>query len=1005
STTASIAVDGQGGTGPYAYAWSSGQQVSTLNGVLPGSYTVTVSDAQGCTLAQTFVVQSGGAPFFTGNQLTPVACFGENTGQIAVQTDGGVAPYQFNWSTGAGGALLPDLPAGDYALTVTDANGCSTTAGFTVVEPPPLFLQAQVDSTDCSSTTASIAVDGQGGTGPYAYAWSGGQQVSALNDVLPGTYTVTVSDAQGCALAQTFVVQSGGAPFFTGNQLTPVACFGENTGQIAVQTDGGVAPYQFTWSTGAGGALLPDLPAGDYALTVTDANGCSTTAGFTVTEPPPLALSILPDAVPCAGMTGGLAAIVQGGTPGYAYAWDAGFSDQHPTGLPAGQYAVTVTDSSGCSISTDFLLPEPPPLNVQGTISPVLCTQPGSISVDIQGGTAPYAYAWNTGHVEPVLDGLTAGAFTVTVSDANGCSSAQVFTLVAPAVPLVSDTVLTPVRCFGESSGEIQIALESGTPPYQIQWSNGSTGTSVSGLSAGTYTATVTDSGACSFTVTLNLTQPEVLEASALTIADTCQRQTGAIDLSVTGGVLPYGLLWSDGQTTDDRQSLAAGNWAFTLTDGHGCVFSQTVAVPAVEIQPVFSLSADTVTCTRPLAGLEVVPAPGSWFFQWKTPGGNLLNGGQQNVGVSGTYQVTVTNAEGCSVAQSINVVADTVAPQANIATAGIVYIPCDQAPVLLVGSSTSAGPDIETGWFLQSNGQNNWDTLATSIVANIPGIYLFQVLDNGNGCKTTDTVELQLLPGIDALALEVDSVSCFGLRDAEIRVDSVTGGVPPYSYSIDQQPFGANTVFPGLGAGTYAIAVQDVEGCTFETNVILAQPDSFYVTLDASGTTLSEGQSLLLKAQVLPPGFAWANIEWFPPGLFANPLLLTQLVKPAETTQFEIVVSDQQGCTAAAGVLVQVEQTGVYLPNAIYSGRPGNGVFTVFAGADVEMVHLLRIFDRWGELLFERRDFSPNDPAQGWDGTFRGDAVAPGVYVYYLVIRLANGNELELRGDVTVFR
>lgn len=276
----------------------------TYRSASPG-HTVSVTDGNNaCSVQQIFNIQPGGSPQVSDIELTPVRCSGENNGQISVVVSDGLAPYQFDWSTGPGQNSLSGLTAGNYALTTTDANGCSATAQFTVSEPTPLLLLSTVDSTSCTSNTGNIAAVAQGGTAPYTFIWNSGQNTAGLTGIAPGTYILTVTDAEGCSNSQSFTIEPGGAPVLTNTVLIPVRCAGEMNGAISTDVVGGVAPYLLLWSTGASGAVLNNLPAGDYLLTATDANGCSTVQQFSLTEPMALTYLATVDSTSCTSSTG-----------------------------------------------------------------------------------------------------------------------------------------------------------------------------------------------------------------------------------------------------------------------------------------------------------------------------------------------------------------------------------------------------------------------------------------------------------------------------------------------------------------------------------------------------------------------------------------------------------------------------------------------------------------------------------------------------------------------------
>ncbi len=827
---------------------------------------------------------------------------------------------------------MNNLAAGTYSVTTSDANGCSVTAQFSLDQPNAISLLADIDSTSCTSSTGDISVSGQGGTPPFVYSWNGGQMTPAVNNLNPGTYTVTISDANGCTLDQVFSLAPGGAPVLTDSEVFPVACAGENNGQITVDINGGVPPYNIQWSTGSTGDSLSNLPAGDYAFTATSANGCSTTLQFSVPEPALLTLS-------------------------------------------------AIVDSTSCTSNT------------------------GSISVSPQGGTAPYSYLWSGGQNTTTLSDLPPGDYSVTTTDSNGCTTSNAFSILPGGAPELADSVVTPVTCFGGDNGQISVQITGGGIPYQFNWSTGASNSALNDLPAGTYQLTISDANACTSVAAFTVETPAAIVAALTTVSDTCVQFTGSISVNTSGGIAPYAYLWSDGQTTKDRMDISAGMLQLTVTDANGCTLSQDAEVFAVEILPQFSVAGDTITCAQPAVDLRPNPVPTDWSYEWLTPGGTLLSGANQTVHQPGQYQVTAVNALGCTAIQSIVILEDLLMPQA-IAAATDLFIPCDQTSVVLDGSGSSTGASFVAQWYQENSGQVVWDTMTQVAQTGTAGTFILQITDLRNGCTDRDTVQVTGAQPITGALVVLDSISCFGLEDGVIRVESVSGGASPYTYAIDNQSFSSASVFSGLSEGLHTLFVKDANGCDWQSAALpIEEPAPLSLDLTASDTRIDLGEVVVLQAQVQPLGAVLSQIQWSPSAYFSLPVSLTETVQPTETTLFQLEVEDVKGCMAFDTARVSVRREAIYVPNVFQPGSQGNGLFTVFAGADIREIQLLRVYDRWGEHLYENRHFPPNDSGQGWDGTYRGKPVGPGVYVYYVVVMIMDGRIVELQGNVTVLR
>jgi hypothetical protein len=388
----SASVSVTGGTGAYSYTWSpSGGNAATATGLSAGTYTVTVKDANSCNKTQSFTITEPNALSATTSQ-TDVTCNGGSNGTATVNVTGGTGTYTYSWSPSGGtAATASGLPAGTYTVTVKDANLCQTTASVTITEPP--VLTATVAKTDvlCNQANNGTAtVTPSGGTGTYTYSWlpSGGTAATATG-LSPNTYSVTVTDANGCSVTETVQITEPSALSLTDSH-TNVSCNGGNNGTASVVATGGTGAYTYSWSpSGGSAATATGLTAGIYTVTITDENLCSTTNTITITEPDALSLTATPTAVSCHNGNNGSATVsVTGGTGAYSYSWSpSGGNAATATGLSAGTYIVTVTDANSCSASATVEITQPAnPVNLStATVSGITTTSAslsGTVSSD-----------------------------------------------------------------------------------------------------------------------------------------------------------------------------------------------------------------------------------------------------------------------------------------------------------------------------------------------------------------------------------------------------------------------------------------------------------------------------------------------------------------------------------------------------------------------------------------------------------------------------------------------
>ncbi len=558
--------------------------------------TVTVTDANGCTLnpsPATVTQPTNIAPVFLTNHVT---CYGGNNGAIDMSVSGGTPAYTYLWSNGATTQDISNLIAGTYTVTVTDANGCTKDVGIIVIQPTEITLSETHVNVLCSgSSTGSIDLTATGGTGNLSYDWShiaGNNNPQDPTGLTAGTYTVTVTDANNCTKTLSTTITEPPA-LVVSTSLTHVLCFGGNNGAVDLTVSGGVTPYTYAWSNSATTQDLANLTAGTYTVTVTDANACTKTISATITEPPVLALSTAVTNVLCFGNnTGSINLTVNGGTPGFTYAWSNGASIQDPINLVAGTYTVTVTDANGCSKTISATVTEPTAITLSTTVTNVLCngSNSGAIDLTVSGGVTPYTYLWSNNATTQDLSNIVAGIYTVTVTDANGCSKTTTATVTQNSTLMTASATSTPVSCNGGNNGTVDLTVAGGVSPYTYLWSNNATTQDLSNLTAGTYTVTVTDNVGCTKTVSVAVTQPTALALSTVTTNILCYgAATGAIDLTVSGGTPAYTYNWGGGITTQDRIGLTAGTYTVTVTDANGCTktTSATITQPT-DIAPVF---------------------------------------------------------------------------------------------------------------------------------------------------------------------------------------------------------------------------------------------------------------------------------------------------------------------------------------------------------------------------------------------------------------------------------
>lgn len=584
--TGSIQVNTSGGTTPYTFAWSNGQTTEDISGLVDGAYTLTVTDANGCTAIETWIVNEPLLLSSTASSVN-VNCFGDAGGSASVTTTGGTTPYQYLWSNGDTTFNTDSLVAGPYSVTVTDFNGCTNVLNFTIVQPAaPLTLGVSISDALCNGEqSGSIQIAAAGGTGPYSFVWYREGQLlnhsmADISNISAGNYQVVVTDQHGCTADTTISVQEPPAMVYSISTIDNL-CFGESNGSVTLNVSGGTAGYSFNWSNGASSQNIATLPAGNYAVTITDANGCTLTASTYISEPgAPLSASIEPVPVLCYGFTTGSATLlVNGGTSPYAFSWSNGSTSQNLNNIGAGTYTVTITDNNGCVAYTGTVISQPADsLAVSiSTVEPSCYGfSDGSLTLSASGGTTPYYLRWddtdflmqNNGHE---VTKLPSGYYQVIVTDYNGCQYAETIFVDQPD-SLNTSVISTITSCFGGNDGTISTSTIGGILPYTWLWSNGAVSDDVSGLTSGWYVLTVTDAHGCEDVENYFVGTMSEVTVTPSVIPVSCSDNTdGSISVVADGGTGNYSYLWSSGDITPLITQLAPGEYTLTVTDDNGC--------------------------------------------------------------------------------------------------------------------------------------------------------------------------------------------------------------------------------------------------------------------------------------------------------------------------------------------------------------------------------------------------------------------------------------------------
>jgi gliding motility-associated-like protein len=852
SSTASVA----GGTPPYSYSWSSGQITPSIINVCAGIYTLTVTDLNGCQVTQISVITQP-PPLNPNGVSTNVTCFGLCNGTATVAPTGGTAPYTFSWSTGAITPGISNLCPGSYSCTVTDSHNCSNTYSVQITQPTILQLSISHTNVLCNAAcngTATSTVSG--GTPPYSYSWSGGQTTPNLSGLCPGTYTLTVTDANGCIITLPVTITEPPALVSLPTGVN-VGCFGSCNGTASANVAGGTPGYTYSWaSSGGNGPTASGLCPATYTVTVTDANGCQTSGQVTITQPTQLLSNSSGTNITCfGGCNGSATANGAGGTAPYSYTWNPGnINSQTISNLCPGTYTVIVHDANNCSDSGIVVITQPPQLQTGVTSTNVTCNGAcnGTATSNPSGGVGPYGYSWAPGgQTTNSINGLCPGTYTLTVTDANGCIRTQQVTITQPN-PLLVSINATQISCNSSCNGTAAAVVAGGSPPYSYSWSSGPTTPSINNLCAGSYTLTVTDANGCVNTASVTLTQPVALTLITGVVNTTCNGScNGSASVTPSGGTAPYSYLWSPGgQLTSSINNLCQGSYTVTVIDAGNCAAQATITItqpPAL----VAGVTSNNVTCNGACNGsANSNPSGGTGPYTILWMPGSMTTPGINNL-CPGTYTCTVTDANGCSVNQQVNITQPSPLSASVVATTSSCGI-CNGTATVAVSGGT---PPYAYFW----TPSNQTNPTATNLCI---GDYTVTITDAA-GCTTTATCTINQVVNI-VVTSSTTSLTCSGSCDG-VASANAAGGSVPYSYVWMPGSFTSQTI-TNLCAGSYTVTATDANLCFNTATVTFTDPPLLTATsaiVDASCNGVCDG-----SATISPSGGTGAySYSWSPGG------------------------------------------------------------------------------------------------------------------------------------------
>lgn len=965
---------------------TSGQNTANAGAGAPGDYTLVVADGlNGCTgSALVSVAQDTAHPDIAIQPAPTITC---DFPSVTLQGQNLSLPgsFTYNWTAGGGAnivsgasTLTPVIDAGGVVTfsCFNTINGCETSISIPVPQNTTFPLaDAGADAT-LSCLTNSLNLNGNGTGAPnLSYQWqasNGGNIVSGANTPSPlvnqpGLYSLTVENTDnGCtATDDVEVFNDANAPSANAGTAPVLTC---TLTQINLNATASIGPeFSYNWTTIGGGSIInpntltPAVDApGVYMLAVTNSlNGCVATSSVTVEE------NITPPVV------------------------DAGV-------------AATLT----CAVSS---------LQLSGNAG---------------GGAATYAWTTSNGNIQSGANTPTPtvnlpGTYTLNATlTANGCTAGDVVTIgldtLAPAFSLSPTSLLT---CAQLSAALNAVVQQPSAGNYTVQWTtadgnfNGPQNALATSVNApGTYVLTLLNTlNGCDAQNQITVLQDTAAPLAIIQPAENLSCTQTSVTLNGNGSSSGAGITynWSGGNILSGQGTLApvvgsAGTYTLLVNNTqNGCSTNVSTSVGVDTLSPTALIaSPGQLTClqnTVTLLGAGSSQGPG-FTAGWTSIGGNIVSGqGTLSVIVNqpGVYVLEVENTQnGCTQTAQVQVQQNIAAPGATIGPAPQLH--CNIAQITLTGSSP-AGAGVQYAWTTLGGNINSGAGTASPQV-DAPGLYTLVVTNPVNGCTSGAGITVNAIPDPVFTPL-LTQPNCIHPNGAAV-LDDVSGGLPPYTYSADGgQQFGSQPVFNQLVPGFYELVVSDANGCTQLQEVEIEPP--FEPVLDVVDVIkIEQGDSVQLQPQTNIAPTQIAGWEWTPAIGLSCTDCPAPWAQPLYSQYYTVLVEDINGCKAEDRILVQVSRKRLLYPPTVFTPDESgeNDRFTLYAKG-VREIKRLAVYDRWGEEVFLRNNFAPNDPALGWDGAFRGQALNPGVFVWAAEVEYVDGTVEVVYGDVTLVR
>ncbi|MFY7670837.1 SprB repeat-containing protein, partial [Tenacibaculum sp. MEBiC06402] len=907
----SISVTVDGGTPNYTYEWrvkGESTVIGTTNLIenrAAGIYEVTITDNNSCTLIKEYTIsQPELLVVGSVNASGSILCNGDETVDLeATGVVGGVSPYTYEWVVkGSTDVLsttttLNGIGAGVYEIKVLDTNGNQAVKEYTVIEPELLTISdVQSQNVSCfDGNDAFIDLTISGGVGPYTYSWKHGATTSRIENLIAGTYEVTVRDKNLCEVSQSFTITEPAEALSIVNEtVVNLTGFETANGSISVDVNGGTPNYTYEWrvkgeATVIGNSnLIKDLTAGNYEVTITDINSCILVEDYVITQPDLLEVDIQENtSILCNGDNGTLVANVIGGVASYNYEW---FVKDSTTVLASTSnlnntsgniYVVKVIDSNGNETSAEYTVFEPEVLEISSVQTQnVSCFDgnDGFIDLTVSGGIAPYSYSWKHGETTSRIENLRQGTYEVTIRDKNLCEFTQSFTISQPSsrISLTNISVVN-LTGFETGNGSISVDVLGGTPNYSYEWRiKGETaviGNSnlIDNLSANRYELTVSDANSCSFVEEFLVTQPSLLDVDVQeTLTILCNGDNGTLKASATGGVGPYTYEWTFKNdatvlsTTTILENTIGATYVIKVTDANNNEAVKEYTVVEPEILAIADVQSQNISCFEGNDAFIDVTISGGvepYSYSWKH---GATTSRIENL-TAGNYEVTIRDKNLCEISQSFTITEP--AEALKIASDTVVNLTGFETDNGSVSVNVIGGtPNYTYEWRIQGESSIIGNS---NVIENLSaGVYELTLSDS-NSCSLIKEYTVTQPDLLEVDVQETTSILCNG-DNGELTAN-VSGGVTPYTYEWTVKNtttvLSSTNILDNTSGNTYVLKVSDANGNETIKEYTVVEPEALMISdVQSQNVSCFGGNDAFIDVTIIggipPYSYSWNNGE-----------------------------------------------------------------------------------------------------------------------------------------------